>query len=180
MFSHKPAPPKTPWAVRVLTPDFLVDGYTDTDAHPDSWPFFGPQTGRLEAIFLWLSSPRFTPTSAASGAPPNVSAWLVPYTGDLVAVLPFDDASLAAMQKNAADAKHAFAAVLLAGPYLIRGQLLSLYEKPDDIAVMSGHHSLAVANAEIEYRLPGAQFTGLKSPLMIVHTRHMQGLALTG
>ena len=179
MFSKKPAIPKAPWAVRVLTPDFLIDGQVDTEAHPESWEFFSPSVSRNDSGLLWLNAPRFTATSANSGAAPAVSTWVVPLSGGVVAVLPFDNASLAEMQKNVADFNHPYPALLHVGPFAIRGQLLSEFDKAADVSNMAGYHSLAVANAEIEYRLPGAAFTGLKSPLMLVHMRRLQGFALT-
>ena len=73
MFAKKPAGPKAPWAVRLLTADFLVDGYSDTEAHPESWPFFTPQTGASPAGLLWLDRPRFTPVTTA---PKALVLWL--------------------------------------------------------------------------------------------------------
>src|SRR3569832_1770705 len=125
MFAKKPAVPKAPWAVRLLTPDFLVDGFCDNEAHPESWPFFTAYTDAATKALLWLDAPRFT-VVAAGGAPPlDVKQWVAPYGGQHVALLPVYEASLAAIRKNIACHKYAFAAVLHAGPFSVRGQLLS-------------------------------------------------------
>jgi hypothetical protein len=178
VFGKKPATTKAPWAIRVLTPDFLIDGYHDTEAHPESWPFFTPQSGSPPEAMLWLASPRFTPVAAGAVVPPPVTNWLLPYNGSFVAVMPFDDASLAGMQKNASREKYPFPAVLYVGPFTIRGQLLSPYQNPAEFAMIAGHLNVVVVNAEFEYRLPGAQFTGLKTPLALVRTQLLQGFGL--
>jgi len=178
MFTKKPTGPKAPWAVRLLTTDFLVDGFTDTEAHPDTWPFFSPQTGSPPTGLLWLDSPRFTPVAA--GTPPQaaVKQWVVPYSSQYVAVMPFDNTSLAAVRKNADSHKYAHAAVLHVGPFAIRGQLLSTYEAVSYLSTMAAHLSFAMQDAEIESRLPNPQFGVLKAPLVLVRAQLLQGIGL--
>ena len=178
MFTKKPAGPKAPWAVRLLTADFLVDGFCDTEAHPEGWPFFTPQTGTAPAGLLWLDRPRFTPVAAGMTPQPAVSQWVLPYSSNYVALMPFDDASLAAMRKNAADDKYAKAAVVHVGPFAIRGQLMSPYEATSYMSTMAHHLSYTMTDVEIEYRGPNPQFTGLKSPLALVRTHLLQGIGL--
>ena len=180
MFAKKPNAPKAPWAVRLLTPDFLVDGFTDTEAHPETWPFFTTAVGSTPSGLLWLASPRFTPVASGSAPPPAVTQWLVPYSGNFVALMPFDNASLAAVRKNIADLKYPHAATLYVGPFALRGGLLSNYEAVSYMSTMSGHQCLAMQDVEIEYRLPNPSFTGLKAPLVLVRTHLLQGIGLVG
>jgi hypothetical protein len=180
MFSKKPSTPKAPWAIRLLTPDFLIDGYYDTEAHPESWPFFSVEIGATPLAVSWLASPRFTPVTTGAGPVPAVVNYRLPDTGNFAAMMPFDDARLAAMRKNGSSQKYPFGAALDVGPYAIRGQLLRPYQKPDDLGLLAGHLSLVVLNTEIEYRLPGAKFTGLRAPWMLVRTHLLQGFDITG
>ena len=180
MFSKKPATAKAAWAVRLLTPDFLVDGYADSEAHPESRPFFTPDTGSTPAGTLWLETPRFTQLVTGAAAAPSVSRWLLPYNGHYAALLPFDNASLAAVTKNAQNHKYAFPAVLHVGPFAINGQLLSEYEAVDYLNTMANHACLAMREVEISYRLPGAQMAAFKAPLALVRTQLLQGIGLLG
>jgi hypothetical protein len=178
MFSKKPTAPKAPWAVRLLTPDFLVDGYTDTEAHPETAPFFAPHGSSLPTGMLWLDSPRFTPVAAGAALPPAISQWVLPYSSNHVAVLPFDAASLAAVRKNAENFKYSFKAALAVGPYMIRGLLMSDYEAVSYLSLMAGRLSLAVQDAEIECRLPQTQMAAFKAPMVLVRTLLLQGIGL--
>ena len=178
MFGKKPAPPKAPWAVRLLTPDFVVDGYLDFEEHPESWPFFTPQAAATTTATLWLDAPRFTPTSATAGAPPEVSQWLVPFDNSHVAVLPLDEASLAAMRKNASSYRFPIAAVVHLGPYVVHGQLLSCYEDVADLSTLTHNRCLAMQDATIERRRPGAPFAGLQAPLVMLNGHWLAGIGL--
>jgi len=178
MFSKKPAAPKAPWAVRLLTPDFMVDGYTDTDAHPESWPFFTPEVGSTPSGMLWLGTPRFMPLVTGGTTTPNVSRWLLPYHSSYAALLPFDNASLEAVTKNVQNQKYAVPAVLHVGPFALQGQLLSAYETIPYLSNMAGHLCLAMRAVEISYRLPGAQMAAFKTPLALVRTQLLQGIGL--
>ena len=178
MFQKKPTIPKAPWAVRLLTPDFLVDGFTDSEAHPEIWPFFTTEIGASPTGLLWLDAPKFTPVIAGTPVPPAVSQWVLPFAGEFMAVMPFDDACLAAVRKNIASLKSPHAVVVHAGPFALRGQLLSEYAAVSYLSTMSAHMTLAIQDVEIEYRRPNPNFTGLKAPLVLVHTRALQGIGL--
>ena len=180
MFSKKPAAPRAPWAVRLLTPDLLVDGFTDSEAHPESWPFFAPHGGSVPTGMLWLDRPSFLPVTADAVAPTGVSQWVVPYSSNYVAVMPFDNASLAAVRKNTEGQKYSFAAVLYVGPFSIRGKLLSEYEAAPYLSTMAGHLSFAVQDAEIACRLPNPRMTAFKAPMALVRTQLLQGIGLIG
>jgi hypothetical protein len=180
MFSKKPAMAPALWAVRLLTPEYVVDGYSDNAAHPESWPFFGPQGSTAHPGLLWLDGPRFTAVAAGGSVPANVRQWVVPYSSSYVAVLPNDAASLAAARKSAEGHKFSFAAVLTVGPYSIRGQLMSEYEAVSNLGMMAGRLSLAVQEAEIECRLPQSPLAAFKAPLVVVRTQLLQGIGLLG
>jgi len=180
MFQKKPSAPKAPWTVRVLTADFLVDGFADTEAHPESWAFFTTAVGSTPTGLLWLDGPKFTPVIAGVAAPPAVRQWVLPFTGDFTALMPFDDACLAAVRKNIASLKEPHAALVHAGPFALRGQLLSEYGAVSYLSTMSGHLSLAMQDVEIEYLRPNPGFSGLKAPLVLLHTRALQGIGLLG
>jgi hypothetical protein len=180
MFGKKGVAPKAPWAVRLLTPDFLIDGYTDLDSHSEGAPFFQRQTGSMPLGALWLTSVRFQATGPSSGTAPTANNWSLAYSAAFVAAIPNDEASLTATRLNIADLRNAFQAELFVGPYAIRGQLLSPAAHAGDFAMFGSYHSLVVKDAVIDYRLPGAQLTGLKAPLAVVRTLLLQGIGLLG
>jgi hypothetical protein len=180
MFAKKGVAPKAPWAVRLLTPDFLIDGYVDLEAHSEGAPFFQRQTGTLPLAALWLTSARFQATGPSSGPAPAANNWSLAYSAAFVAVIPNDEPSLTATRAYTSDLRSAFPAELYVGPYAIRGQLLSPAAHTGDFAMLGSYLSLVVKDAEIDYRLPGAQLSGLKAPLAVVRTLLLQGIGLLG
>ena len=179
MFARKPPAPKAPWSVWVLTPDFVIDGYLDPDAHAGSGPFFSPDPAETATATLWLDSPRFTPTGPGAGAPPVVNHWLVPFSGNYLAVAPLDEVSLALMRHNVAGYQHPFAVTLHVGPYAVYGQLLSDFDDVNDLDLLAHRRILAVQDATIAHRLPSALFAGWQAPLVMVNGRGVTGIGLT-
>src|SRR5712692_5574900 len=147
MIAKKGVAPKPPWAVRLLTPDFLIDGYTDLDTHSEGAPFFQRQTGSMPLAALWLTSARFQATGPSSGPAPAADNWSLAYSAAFVAVIPNDEPSLTATRAYTSDLRKAFQAELYVGPYAIRGELLSPAAHAGDFAMLGSYLSLAKSPA---------------------------------
>ncbi|MGA2505062.1 MAG: hypothetical protein ABSG01_13305 [Anaerolineales bacterium] len=160
--------PSIKWAIQVLTLDYLIDGSLDADRDKYSFRLLGHDVSPLP-----VTSARFRPTGALSVSPPPATPWVLIYGDQLVAIIPKDDAGLTnARQLNAAF-KVAVPAEVYAGPYVIRGQVLS----PDgSLRVFEGYTGFPVQDAEIKCLIPGAQLGVLKAPYVLVMSRHKQAL----
>jgi hypothetical protein len=171
----KPSKPKMPWAVRVLTPDFLVDGsFNESDKTP--WTSFfravsNTDTGPQE--IMRLTSARMHSSSGRLPVPADVQPnWVVSQSGSIIAVIPHDETSI----KYVAEANSrntALPADLYVGPYLIRGVLLNASQ---DIGYLDSCFSVVLKDAQIDCLLPGSSIKSLQAPYAIVRTLLMQGI----
>ena len=160
------APPKIPWHVQALTLDYLVDGYIDS-SHDKA--YFRAMDNALYNI--GLANVHFQATGSLPGPARDSAPWTLVYGEQLVALVPCDEASLVnAVQLNNGY-KVATQAEVYAGSYVIRGTVLS-YDANG--SVFQSFRSFPVQDAEVICRLPGAQWTGLKAPYLVVMSQHKQ------
>jgi hypothetical protein len=160
------APPKIPWHVQVLTLDYLVDGYID-GSHDKA--YFRTMANVLYNISL--ANVHFQSTGNQPVPARDAAAWAMLYGEQLVALIPWDEASLATAMQSNVDYKIATQGEVYVGCYLIRGAVLS-YDA--NLSVFGNQRSFPVQNAEITCRLPGAQWSGLKAPYLLVMSQHKQ------
>ena len=159
-------PPKIPWHVQALTLDYLVDGYID-GSHDKA--YFRAMDNALYNI--GLTNVHFQATGSLPVPVRDSAPWAMLYGEQLVALIPCDEASLAnAVQLNNGD-KVATPAEVYVGSYIIRGTVLS-YDANG--SVFQSFRSFPVQDAEVICRLPGAQWTGLKTPYLVVMSQHKQ------
>jgi hypothetical protein len=160
--------PSTQWAVQVLTLDYLIDGKLDSERDKTSFRLQGHDVSPLP-----LTSVRFRPTGVLSVSPPPAVPWVLIYGDQLVAIIPKDEAGLANARQFNTVFKVGVKAEVYAGPYVIRGQVLS----PDgSLRVFEGYTGFPVQDAEIKCLIPGAQLGLLKAPYVLVMSRHKQAL----
>ena len=160
--------PSAQWAIQVLTLDYLIDGSLDAERDKNSFRLQGHDVSPLP-----LTSARFRVAGALSVSPPPAIPWVLIYGDQLVAIIPKDEASQAAARQMNATFKVAVKAEVYAGPYVIRGEVLS----PDGLLrVFEGYTGFPVQNAEIKCLIPGAQLGQLKAPYVLVMSRHKQAL----
>lgn len=160
--------PSTQWAVQVLTLDYLIDGSLDSERDKTSFRLQGHDVSPLP-----LTSARFRPTGVLSVSPPPAVPWVLIYGDQLVAIIPKDEAGLANARQLNAVFKVGVKAEVYAGPYVIRGEVLS----PDgSLRVFEGYTGFPVQDAEIKCLIPGAQLGLLKAPYVLVMSRHKQAL----
>jgi hypothetical protein len=160
--------PSAQWAIQVLTLDYLIDGSLDADRDKNSFRLMGHDVSPVP-----VTSARFRAAGAYSLPQLPATPWLLIYGDQLVALIPRDEAGLAAARMFNAAFKVAVPAEVYAGPYVIRGQVLS----PDgSLRVFEGYTGFPVQDAEIKSLIPGAQLGLLKAPYVLVMSRHKQAL----
>jgi len=154
------APPRIPWHVQALTLDYLVDGYIDGSQDK---AYFRVMDNVLYNI--GLVNVHFQATGSLPSPSPDSAPSTIVYGEQLVALIPGDEASLAsAMQSNNA-LKFSTRAEVFVGSYVIRGTVLYY-----DIngRLFQSYRGFPVQDAEINCRLPGAQWSGLKAPYLVM------------
>jgi len=174
MFGKKPAP-KAPWSVQLLTTEFLVDGHMDGDDPTGPW-FLQVQAADLAMATLTLTDASFEPTAGQNVPEMRAAKWVLPSTGQFVGVLPRDEASLAYCASRNGNSKHAVpGAVVFAGPYAIRGTVLS----PDnDLDILSGYLTFAMRDVMIDSVAAGAKLKGLAAPYIVLRSLLVHGILL--
>jgi hypothetical protein len=152
--------------VQALTLDYLVDGFIDGSQDK---AYFRVMDNVLYNI--GLVNVHFQATGNLPTPNPDYAPLTIVYGEQLVALIPGDEASLAsAMQSNNA-LKFSTRAQVFAGSYVIRGTVLC-YDTNG--RVFQSYRGFPVQDAEISCRLPGAQWSGLKAPYLVVLNQHKQ------
>lgn len=184
MFGKKPAPlspaqpkPQVPpqpaklsgWAAQAITADYVASGYI---APVLDMPLVGFLNISTQPTLV-LSSTQLQAIGAqatiANGTPAEIT---IP-KASLIAFIPRDEAGMrsAAMQMP----QRAERAVIYAGPYLIRAALRLAGDMPLRNFFGAGGGSLvALTEAEVACQLPGAPFTPLKAPILILNKALVQ------
>ena len=159
-------PPKIPWHVQALTLDYLVDGTIDGNRDKAYFRAMDNALYNIGLVNAFFQSAGSLPAQAPEAAP-----WALVYGEQLVALIPADEASLAgAMQLNNGY-KIATPAKVFAGSYVIHGTLLS-YDT--NASVFQSFRCFPMQDVQITSRLPGAQWSGLKAPYLVVMSQHKQ------
>lgn len=159
---------KLPFVVSLLTQDALIEGIINKD---DSDLFFyyvrnitltqGPQR-------VVINSARLTSLGLNSYPTASFSKWRLSSNSlmlDTFAVLPGDDAALAAMKKVWKEPKNPASIVIYAGHFAIKGQALSndLSDTIDTFAYFP------MMNANVSCLLPQNHFTEMNVPYLVVN-----------
>jgi len=175
MFGKKPAAAKPLWSVQLLTPDYLVDGRLDGDDPTGPW-FLTVQPQDREVATLTLSQASVQPTGALTATLPAGGNWLLPSTGQFVAVIPRDEASTAYALKHKGSSQHPIPALVFVGPYAIRGTVLS----PDKyLEILSGYQTFLMQDATIDCLAPGSRLSSLSAPYAVVSAQLLHGLVVS-
>ena len=166
MVKKKESPPPALMAVRILTLDYLIDGYVEDQA---LWPAAGTQ----------LTSVRLEPTGSLVPPASTAANWLLLSTTPVVAGIPRDAASEAYLRKRY-DTEFPLPVQMYVGPYLIQGKLLRRDATTDPFKLAATYkQAVLVQEAVIDCLLPGARLKQLSAPLALVRTEHLlQGMVL--
>jgi hypothetical protein len=161
----------TPWAVQVLTTDYLVDGQIDPDIRGHKFFFTALQTSKPAGALI-LNNVKVQPTSTAEAPSPATATWLATFNTTLVAVIGRDNTACDYIVQHAPQTP--VAAELRVGPYAIRGTLL-LPVPANRMADVLGSFGFAMQNAEIDCVVAGSKLRGLKAPALMISTALLQG-----
>lgn len=171
----KPAAPEAPWAVQILAGDYLVDGLIQPSEYKlgdeDVFARAAEPTRGIKAFhFLALTDVRVQPAGDLTSPVLAYSRWSLGWCRDVTAIVPRDDAGRAAAQAAFKDCRNGIAAVMYAGPYLIRGTALSDHETRLDSPLSADVSLLPVIDAEVDCQRPGARLTGFRAPYLLLHS----------
>jgi hypothetical protein len=173
--SNKQPEPKNRWAIQVLTTEYLIDGYDESDQ--------GLMAG-WETFFLSenfeigpLTSVQVQPTGNLTAPLQSFSKWDLARRELVVAVIPRDEAGLKMARKASSKYKHAFQTVLYAGPYIVRGMWMEAGTDPE-FELSRGGDAILLTEAAIDCQLPGTKLTGLTAPWLFVNIHLVHGLSI--
>jgi hypothetical protein len=166
-----------PWAIQVLTQDYLINGFYDESQDNSTAPFFfrawADYDGKIaNSAAMHLTNIQFQPTRASAFPGGSAADWFM-YSHMVVAVMPHDEQSTLFVANNNNKNKYMIQADIFTGSYLIRGTVLCPDRK---INRYQAYFNLPVQNAEISCLLPDARLQGLKAPFAIVRTHLIQGI----
>ena len=174
----KPQSPPTPqpprpsgWLVQALTADYFASGYIPPV--PDT-PLVGYLNNPAQPTIVLANAQlqALGPQAVVVSATP---AEITIPKASLVAFIPRDEAGMrsAAMQMP----NRAERAIIYAGPFLLRAAFMLTGEMPLRNFFGAGGGSLSlvvVTEAEVACQTPGAKFTPLKAPILVLNKTRVQ------
>ena len=177
MFSSKKLPtPMIPWAIQILTTEYLIDGFVQQseysvagkDIFVEANKDFEDEGGTRGIRYRTWTEGKIQPTGNLTSPVQHFTKLTLGACDNLVAIIPNDDASRQAAKKAFGEHQHPVNVVVYAGSYHIRGTALT--HKTDQIRLY-GHNGglLPFQNAEIESQLPGARLTGLNLSWLLLN-----------
>jgi hypothetical protein len=174
--SKKQTTPMMPWAVQILTTEYLIDGSVQPseysiagkDMFVEANKDFEDEGGTRGIRYRTWREGKVQPTGNLTSPVQYFTKLTLGACANLVAIIPNDDACRQAAKKAFQKYQHPVSATVYAGPYHIRGTALT--HTTDQIRLF-GHDGglLPFQNAEIESQLPGARLTGLKAPWLLLN-----------
>ena len=178
MFRKKAEPaPIVPHAVIVLTSDYLIEGYTNLD-ECDPFLTSSEDQEEIDGALLVITSAQIQAVGARAFAPASVPSWRVPFSAGFIAAIPRDEAAIAYAHEQNEGMAYAFGAQIFAGPYAMRGTVLSCYEKADERDLIFGFTSLLMQDVEIDYLGADGMTKGIKVNYAVVNMQTVQGILL--
>ena len=169
-------PAVTQWAIQVLTSEYLVEGSMDSRDGENS-TFLHAEAGSVPFAARELTRATLQPTGALAVAAGASAKFSLPYDTAVVAVIPRDAAGSAYALKRNSGSSHPIPANVYAGPYLLRGTILS----PDkELSILAGYQSFAMQAVTIDSLAPGARLRDFQAPYVIVRTHKLHGIVTAG
>jgi hypothetical protein len=161
-----------PWAVQVLTVDYLVEGWIDPDIRGHKYFFTATQTGK-PAGSLIMTDVKVQATSTAEAPSSATGTWMVTYNPTVVAIIGRDATVDSFIIEHAAHTQ--VPTEMRVGPYSIRGTLL-LPVPAQRLPDVLGSFGFAMQNAVIDCVVGGSKLRGLKASTLMVSTALLQGV----
>jgi hypothetical protein len=172
----KPPAPKPLWRLQLLTGEYLIEGCFNPDENKVGSADIFEMTcenvldgGGIEAFHrLGLTNVEIQPTGVLSLPEQSYAEWGMTDFDQVIAVIPRDEASLQAAQKAFQEYRYPLRAEIYAGPYRLRGKILSDSTIPRRSPFLM-NQIVPLVEAEIDNRLPGARLSGLRADWMLLN-----------
>lgn len=161
----------SPWVMRVLTNDYLIDGYLDPKYETKRLSVYG-YSGDSSAP-IRLASAKFHPTHNIAAPVSATGKSVAVYFDSLIAVIPADAASTESAIKQNSTFQYPLPAEIRAGAYRITGNVMcsdKQFRGYDEARV------LIVRDAQIDHTLPDAKLGKLQAPYALVASRQIQAM----
>jgi hypothetical protein len=162
----------TPWAVTVLTLDYLIDGQID-GSNPLQAAVFNRNNVEAGLAPLTLTSIQVQPTGSLAVPSDHLSSWTIAFNQTVIGMIPRDEKSAAEFVKYNT-LKNTVTAEMVVGPYFIRGTVF--HRLNADTLFRLAEADLAMRDIEIDRITPDSKLKGQKVPFMIVRTDLIQGI----
>jgi hypothetical protein len=188
MFNSKKQPTsRMPWAIQVLTTEYLIDGTVQPGSYmsgnsnvfehlakDDSWL----QQGGVSFTAMTWTGVHVQPTGNLGMPVQTYSVWQLMSYDNVVAFIPNDDASKEAFQDAFKNYKHPLSADVFSGPYRIRGAFLSQSANRLTPQLATENSLFPLQDARIESLLPGASLTGMQAQWLLLNAFLLHGVGV--
>ena len=175
----KPGAQKTLWRLQLLTSQYLIEGSFPVDEYRvgtmDIFDLASDSTldeGGIEAfLHLHLTDVSVQPTGVRDISEQEYTEWGMYGFNEVVAVIPKNESSLKAAQKAFKEYRYPIAVELYAGPYRLRGKILSDSTIPRRSPFLNSP-IVPMEEVEIESLLPGGgKMVKRKIPWLLLNGR---------
>jgi hypothetical protein len=168
----------TPWAIQLLTPDYLIYGFIDSEASDRYYTLTSAETSSTPSTcVVHLTQATFRPASNLVPIDPSPTEWYSVGWNAFLAVMPWDQASVDYLVKESSH-KSLIPADIYIGPYLIQGKVWSRNKSGTDLSFLAYAHRFIVQDVCINCLLPGSQLHDLKAPFAVLRTHLLQSAAV--
>jgi len=191
MFNLGPKKGSTPrqlWRLQLLTNEYLIEGSINPEeSRVGSSDIFEMSCenvldgGGIEAFHrLSFTDVSVRATGALNLPEQHYPEWGTAVFNDVIAVIPRDEASLQAAQKAFREYRYPLQVEIFAGPYRLRGKLLSDSTIPRRSPFLE-NQIVPLVEAEIDNLLPGASLHDLQADWLLVNGGGLlYGYGITG
>jgi hypothetical protein len=172
----KSSAPKPLWRLQLLTDEYLIEGSVDPDeSRVGSSDIFEMACenvldgGGIEAFHrLSLTGVSVQATGKLSLPDQRYAEWGTAVFNDVIAVIPRDESGLRAAQKAFREYRYPLKVEIFAGPYRLRGKLLSDSTIPRRSPFLL-NQVVPLVETEIDNLLPAAKLTGLQADWLLLN-----------
>jgi hypothetical protein len=179
---------KAPWALQILTTEHLIEGsfYADKNKVDDE-DIFTHSTEVYEEgetisdtfVNIRLLEARLQPTGNLTTPVQTFPGLELPTFDLVVAIIPADPASLQSAQKAYKGYRYPIEAVIYAGPYLMRGKVLSDYADGSR-SPFTDTQFLPLVDVEIDCQVQGARLSAFRAPWLLLNGSQVHAYWLNG
>jgi hypothetical protein len=160
--------PNHPWAIQILTPDYVVAGNIVPGDDMDII-LNGDYEYYKDRCILTFTDVQMRSVNNPAGSVINASELLIKQRSGLLALIPRDDAGLQAFQKASGNKDYSLRIVMYSGVYIIRASI-----NPGGLYA-SGACFMHTKDAKIEYQSQNANLKPIDAQWLVINTEMIQG-----